>query len=135
MADGSKLGSDSTAAELPEYQRAIEAHQDHPVVKRWFQQITPCQLVVPGGGAALFLMIEFRDGPFGAMVWADGNGNWGTGGWRPLSRRGVLTIDIGYMQGAPAARTFAEVLEMVAVRRHEAAAAPPRSRPWWRFWG
>jgi hypothetical protein len=129
MAYGSKPGDDA-ADELREYQRAIESHQDHPVVKQWFHQITPCRLVVPGGGAASFLMIEFRDGRLGAMVWADGTGNWGTGGWRPLSR-GVPAIDIGYMQGAPAARTFAEVLEMVAARRAEA----PPPRPWWRFWG
>ena len=30
-------------------------------------------------------MIEFRDGDLAAMVWGDGQGNWGTGGWRPLS--------------------------------------------------
>jgi hypothetical protein len=34
-------------------------------------------------------MIEFRYGGLGAMVWSDGNGNWDTGGWRPLSRRGA----------------------------------------------
>lgn len=120
--------------ELSEYQKAIESHQDHPVVKQWFLQITPCKLVVPGGVAS-FLMIEFRDGHLGAMVWADGDGNWGTGGWRPLSRRGVLAIDTAYMPGAPAARTFSEVLETVAASRGMAAEKSPPTRSWWRFWG
>jgi hypothetical protein len=128
--DGEGRVADSAADELPEYKRAIEAHQDHPIVKRWFHQITPCRVVVPGGSAS-FLMIEFRDGRLGAMVWNDGEGNWGTGGWRPLSRGGLLVIDIAYTQGAPAARTFADVLEVVAARRAEVAEPP---RPWWRFW-
>jgi hypothetical protein len=135
MDAGDQHATDSTADELPEYKRAIETHQDHAVVQKWFYQITPCQLVVPGGGAASFLMIEFRDGRLGAMVWNDGNGNWGTGGWRPLSRGGLLAIDIAYMQGAAAARTFAEVLDMVAARRLEVQELPPQPRPWWRFWG
>ena len=133
MAGGGQYATDSSAGELPEYQRAIETHQNHAVIKRWFHQITPCQFVVPGGGTASFLMIEFRDGRLGAMVWNDGNGNWGTGGWRPLSRRSLLAIDIAYMQGATAARTFAEVLEMVAARRLEVQEPPPQARPWWRF--
>ena len=122
--------------ELSTYKSAMQTHQDHPVVKRWFLQITPRQLAVTGGVAS-FLMIEFRDGHIGAMVWADGGGNWGTGGWRPLSRRGVLAIDTAYMQGGggPAARTFPEVLEIVAASRRTAAATSPPTRPWWRFWG
>lgn len=134
MDDGRAHATDSTDSELLEYKRAIETHQSHPVVTKWFHQITPCQLVVSGGTAS-FLMIEFRDGRVGAMVWNDGNGNWGTGGWRPLSRRGLLTIDLGYMQGCHAARTFAEVLDMVESRRQEVQEPPAHSRPWWRFWG
>ncbi len=87
--DGEGRGADSVADELPEYKRAIEAHQEHPVVKRWFHQITPCQVAAPGGGAASFLMIEFRDGGLGAMVWSDGNGNRGMGGWRPVRHAGA----------------------------------------------
>jgi hypothetical protein len=133
MTDGEHESS-STADELPEYMRAIELHREHPVVKQWFHQIAPCQLVIPGQGAAAFLMIEFRDGNLGAMVWGDGEGNWGTGGWRPLSSKRIMNVDIAYLQDAPAARTFAEILDMVAARRQEIEDKPSPARPWWRFW-
>jgi hypothetical protein len=134
MGGSGQQATDSTADEMREYKRAIETHQDHAVIKRWFYQITPCKFVVPGSGTASFLMIEFRDGRLGAMVWNDGNGNWGTGGWRLLSRKGVLAINIAYMQGAAAASTFTDVLDMVAARRLEVQELPPQPRPWWRFW-
>ncbi len=125
---------DPAWGELSTYKRAIESHQDHDVVRRWFHQITPCQLEIPGQGSAAFLMIEFRDQDLGAMVWGDGEGNWGTGGWRPLTNDGVLAIDMDYLQGAPAARDFTEVLDMLAARRREFPSGHERRRPWWRFW-
>src|SRR4051812_32491456 len=126
--------TDSTSVELPEYMAAIETHQAHSVVSKWFYQITVCRLLFPGQGVASFLMIEFRDGNVGAMVWNDGQGNWGTGGWRELSADGRLTIDIDYMRNVPAARSFAEVLDMVAVRRAEIKVQPRETRRWWQFW-
>ncbi|MGZ3302887.1 MAG: hypothetical protein ACXWO3_18115 [Isosphaeraceae bacterium] len=88
MTDG-EHETNSTVDEAPAYIRAIELHREHPVVKHWFHQITPCELLIPGQGSAMFLMIEFRDGNLAAMVWGDGQGNWGTGGWRPLSAKRV----------------------------------------------
>ena len=90
MTDG-EHETNSTVDEAPAYIRAIELHREHPVVKHWFHQITPCELLIPGQGLATFLMIEFRDGNHAAMVWGDGQGNWGTGGWRPLSAKRVET--------------------------------------------
>ena len=134
MTDAGETGNAPDWGELSTYKMAIEAHQDHDVVKRWFHQITPCQLEIPGQGTAAFLMIEFRDQALGAMVWGDGQGNWGTGGWRRLTDQGVLPIDMAYLTGAPAARDFAEVLDMLANGRPEPRAGPPPRRPWWRFW-
>ncbi len=134
MTDAGESGNNSSWGELSTYERAIEAHKDHDVVRQWFHQITPCQLEIPGQGTAAFLMIEFRDQDLGAMVWGDGEGNWGTGGWRPLTRDGVLAIDMDYLQGAPAARDFTEVLDMLAARRREVQAGPSPRRRWWRFW-
>jgi len=126
--------TDSIVDEAPGYMRAIELHREHPVVKRWFHQITPCELLLPGQVSATFLMIEFRDGNLAAMVWGDGQGNWGTGGWRPLSAQGVMDVDMAYLQDAPAASSFTAVLDMVAARRREIASEPSSARPWWRFW-
>jgi hypothetical protein len=109
--------------ELREYMKAVEDHRDHPVMARWFHQITPCQLSGPGGTPVTFTMIEFRDGSLGAMAWNDGRGNWGTGGWRPLSPDGLMAIDIRYLQDAPAAPGFPELLQLVAARRAEVTAA------------
>jgi len=134
MTDSGEAGNEPAWGELSTYKQAIEAHQDHHVIRRWFHQITPCQLEIPGQGAADFLMIEFRDQDLGAMVWSDGQGNWGTGGWRPLTDDGVLPIDMDYLQGAPAARDFSEVLDMLAAGRREAQTMGSQPRPWWRFW-
>jgi len=67
------------------------------------------------------------------MVWGDGQGNWGTGGWRPLSAQRVMDVDIAYLQDAPAATSFTDVLDMVAARRREIATVPSPARRWWRF--
>jgi hypothetical protein len=133
MTDG-EHETNSTGDAAPAYLRAIELHREHPVVKHWFHQITPCELLIPGQGSATFLMIEFRDGNLAAMVWGDGQGNWGTGGWRPLSAKRVMDVDIAYLQDAPAARSFTDILDMVAARRQEIATAPSPARRWWRFW-
>jgi hypothetical protein len=122
-----------TVDEASAYIRAIELHREHPVVKHWFHQITPCELHIPGQASATFLMIEFRDGNLAAMVWGDGQNNWGTGGWRPLSEQNVMDLDINYLQDAPASGSFTGILETVAARRREIATEHV-ARPWWRFW-
>jgi hypothetical protein len=134
MTEAGESGNDPAWSELSTYRRAIEAHQDHPVVRQWFHQITPCQLEIPGQGSAAFLMIEFRDQDLGAMVWGDGEGNWGTGGWRPLTSDGMIAINMEYLQGAPAARNFSEVLNMLALQKLELPAHRPHQQPWWQFW-
>ena len=134
MTNAGDTGGEPAWSELSTYKQAIEEHQDHAVVKRWFHQLTPCQLVIPGQGTAAFLMIEFRDQDVGAMVWGDGAGDWGTGGWRPLTEDRVLAIDLDYLQGAPAAADFTEVLNLLAAHRREAPPATLPRRPWWRFW-
>ena len=133
MTDG-QHERDATTDEAAEYLHAIELHREHPVVKQWFHKVTPCELSIPGLGPATFLMIEFRDGQLAAMVWGDGQGNWGTGGWRPLSAQGVLDVDMSYLQDAPAASSFTEILEVVAARHRAIANAPAQARRWWRFW-
>lgn len=83
-------------------------------------------------------MIEFRDGKLAAMVWGDGQGNWGTGGWRPLSSEGLMEVDMSYLQNAPAAASFTEILDVITSKRREmapeAAPEPEPSRRWWQFW-
>jgi len=133
MTDG-EYETNSLVDEAPDYVRAIELHREHPVVKHWFHQITPCELLLPGQVSATFLMIEFRDGNLAAMVWGDGQGNWGTGGWRPLSPKCVMDVDMTYLQDAPAAGSFTAILDMVAARRREIASATEPARRWWRFW-
>ena len=103
-------------------------------MKRWFHQITPCELVIPGQGTASFLMIEFRDQDVGAMVWGDGA--------RKLGHRRLAALDggsrapdrHGLPARRPAARDFSEVLDMLAAGRRAAPPAPLPHRPWWRFW-
>lgn len=124
----------STVDEAPAYLRAIALDSEHPVVKHWFHQITPCELLIPGQGSATLLMIEFRDGNLAAMVWGDGQDHWGTGGWRPLSSERVMDLDMNYLQDAPAAHSFTEILDIVAARRQETATTQVKARPWWRFW-
>jgi hypothetical protein len=123
-----------TVDEASAYIRAIELHREHAVVKHWFRQITPCELLIPGQASATFLMIEFRDGNLAALVWGDGQNNWGTGGWRPVAADRVMHVDINYLQDAPAAHSFTAILDIVATRRREIAAAPMPKHPWWRFW-
>ena len=113
----------------------IELHREHPVVKRWFHKITPCELRIPGQGKATLLMIEFRDGKLAAMVWGDGQDHWGTGGWRPLSAAGLMNVDMDYLQDAPAACSFTEILDLVAARRQEIGTDRSQTRPWWQLWG
>ncbi len=133
MIDG-EYETNSIVDEAPGYVRAIELHREHPVVKHWFHQITPCELLLPGQVSATFLMIEFRDGNLAAMVWGDGQGNWGTGGWRALSSNSVMDVDIAYLQDSPAACSFTEILDMVAARRRDITPEPSPARRWWRFW-
>ncbi len=133
MANGEHEGN-STSDEAPAYLRTIQLHREHPVVKKWFFQIKPCELMIPGQGSASFRLIEFRDGRFGALVWSDGQGHWGTGGWRQLSDQGLMDVDISYLQDAPVAGSFPEVLELVAARHREVAHEPSQGHKWWRFW-
>jgi hypothetical protein len=114
--------------EFQRYTKAAEDHEGHPTIRRWSHQTTPCRLVIPGRGSAEFLMIERRDGGLGAMVWSDGNGNRGTGGWLPLSAL-LMVLDITYPQNAPVSPTFDGILDEVASRRQEAVgqAAPAPS--------
>jgi hypothetical protein len=67
------------------YMAALQPHHDHPFVRRHFHQVTWLSFMVPGNGQVDFFALEFRVGQEAALIWADGQGNWGAGRWLPLS--------------------------------------------------
>ena len=93
-------------SELPEdviqYLQIIEKNSDHPHIKSYFHQITLCYLQTEAEPIPFYL-IEFRDNLNSGMVWTDGNGNWGTGGWLALeSESSNALVAISYLQNSQA---------------------------------
>jgi hypothetical protein len=110
--EGVPVSLDQVPEEARDYLLAIQEHQDHPAVQQYFYQVTLCYLAAPDGRWVPFFVIEFRDGLNAALVWNDGQGNWGAGAWQRLtSAEATLQADLSYFQGRPAARSFPEVLE------------------------
>lgn len=121
--------------EVPEearmYMAALQPHHDHPFVRRHFHQVTWLSFVVPGRGQADFFALEFRVGPEAALIWTDGAGNWGAGGWLPLAHPDAdLTcppspLSLQYFQGAPADPTVGAAIDRLAATRPAAPDAGP----------
>jgi hypothetical protein len=109
-------GRQPELSELPkdvqEYLRIIEQNLDHPLIKKYFHQITLCYIHWAPYEPVPFFLIEFRDKLNSGMVWTDADGNWGTGGWVALSSPDeVPQIAISYLQGSPAYRTCFDAID------------------------
>jgi hypothetical protein len=121
------MPDDEMPEEAREYAAALMAYQDHPVVRDHFHQITLCHLPMPDGGVLPFFVLEFRDGAHGVLVWNDGHGNWGVGGWQRLAEPdATIQADMDYFQGRPAAASFALVLQQLLDSKPEGESASPR---------
>lgn len=109
----------------------VEAHRPHPAIARWLRAVREVEIPMPGVGVGCFPVVEFRDGRLGAVIWSDGPGTWGTGGWHPLPRSGALPPEAIRVRPVAYGLAFPAALDALVALRE--AVAPPR--PWWRFWG
>jgi hypothetical protein len=66
------------------YLEALQKHQKHPFVAGHFTQMTWFTWFVADRGKVEFYALEFRVGLNAALIWNDGEGNWGAGPWLPL---------------------------------------------------
>jgi hypothetical protein len=109
-------------SELPEdaqkFLRIIQENADHPHIKKYFHQITLCYIQGPKEPIPFFLM-EFRDKLNSGLVWTDGVGNWGTGGWLPLeSEDATPQLEVSYLQGSAAYPTCLDAIDaLIAMKR------------------
>ena len=80
---------------------------------------------VEGIGVLNVVMAEFRDGRTGALVWSDGPGTWGTGGWKSLSREGMFLEDVARMRPVAYRLGFGPILDLlVSLPRPQSANGP-----------
>ena len=103
------VSSDQMPEEARQYMAAIQAHQRHPFVQRHFFQVTWLSLLVPNHGPVEFFALEFHNGLNAALIWQDGQGNWGAGPWLRLAHAVVYWFAIPYV------RTLVFTLSFVAV--------------------
>ncbi len=105
------------------YMAALQPHQDHPFVRRRFRQVTWLSFVVPSHGQVDFFALEFRVGKEAALIWADGQGNWGVGPWLSLSHpEADITcppspLSLHYFQGAQANASLIAAIELLAASK------------------
>jgi hypothetical protein len=117
------------------YLAALQPHHDHPFVRRHFHQVTWLSFAAPGHGQVDFFALEFRVGQEAALIWADGQGNWGAGRWLPLSHPEAditcppSSLSLQYFQGARANPSLGGAIELLAASKQaeqNAAADQPR---------
>ena len=105
------------------YMEALEPYQNDPFVQRHFYQATWLSLAVPGQRQVDFFALEFRAGQQAALIWQDGQGNWGAGPWVHLSHPDAditcppSPLSLQYFQGARAHPSLAGALELLAGTR------------------
>jgi hypothetical protein len=109
---------DQMPDELKSYSRAIEEHQDHPVIRNFFREIKHLSIQGKGGHSADFFVIEIRIENKSVLAWQDSEDNWGCGDLiflpeddSDLAEEGV---SVEYFQNARAHKTFEGVLEFIA---------------------
>lgn len=70
-----------------------------------------------------FFALEFRVGQKAALIWADGQGNWGAGQWLPLSHPNAditcppSPLSLQYFQGAEANASLIAAVERLAASK------------------
>jgi hypothetical protein len=103
--------------EARRYMSAIQEQQAHPFVRQHFFQVTWLAWMVPNHGKVEFFALEFRVGKNAALIWEDGQGNWGAGKWLPLAHADAditcppTQLSLQYFQGAKAHATLAAAVE------------------------
>jgi hypothetical protein len=105
------------------YMAALQQYQNDPFVQQHFYQVTWLSLMVPGRGQVDFFALEFRAGRQAALIWQDGQGNWGAGRWLQLSHADAditcppSPLSLQYFQGAHAHPSLGGALELLAGTR------------------
>lgn len=105
--------------EARQYILAIQSHEAHPLVRQHFHQVTWLTLTVPGQGNVNFFALEFRIGRSAALVWEDGQGNWGAGRWVSLSHENAditcppSPLSLAYFQNAQANPSLEAALDLL----------------------
>ena len=139
--------------EVRQYMAALSQHQNQPFVQRHFFQVTWLSLAGPKHGQADFFALEFRAGQNAALIWQDGQGNWGAGQWLRLPHADAditcppSPLSLLYFQGAQINRSLGGALELLAASKpaertpspvemssSAGRESPAASKPWWRFW-
>lgn len=101
------------------YMAELQPHFELPFVQRHFRQITCLSFVSPDGKAVDFFALEFRVGQEAALIWTDGQGRWGAGGWLQLAGPDAeLTappsaLTTQYFETAPATPSLQAAIEML----------------------
>src|SRR5579872_6854748 len=114
------VSPDQMPEEARQYMAAIQAHQGHPFVQRHFFQVTWLSLLVPNHGPVQFFALEFRNGLSAALIWQDGQGNWGAGPWLRLAHADAditcppSLLSLAYFQGAQAHSSLGGALDSLA---------------------
>ena len=109
--------------EARQYMAALQQYQEHPFVRQHFFQVTWLSLMVPNHGQVDFFALEFRDGPNAALIWEDGQGNWGAGRWLQLSHTDAditcppSPLSLQYFQGAQTHSSLGGALELLATTK------------------
>jgi hypothetical protein len=113
------VSPDEVPPEVRVYMTALQPLGVNPFVQKHFSQITQLVFAGPDGQQAAMFALEFRVGPEAALVWTDGQGNWGTGGWLALAHAdaeivtppSALTMD--YFQNAKPVPSLGDAIEQL----------------------
>lgn len=105
------------------YLAALQPHKEHPFVQRCYRQVTWLKVVVPGLAQADFFAVEFRVAEEAALIWTDGAGNWGAGGWLKLAHPDAdvtcppSAFSLAYFEGAQAHPTLLAAIDHLAATK------------------
>lgn len=114
---------EQVAEEARQYMAALQPHLDDPFVRQHFYQVTALSFAVPGHAPVDFYALEFRVGTESALIWQDGQGNWGAGRWLPLSHPGAditrppSPLSLPYFQEAQASPSLGAALDLLAASK------------------
>jgi hypothetical protein len=114
------ISPERVPAEVREYMAAIQEIQDQPFVRQHFHQVTQLSIIVPQKQRADLIALEFRAGVHAALIWKDGQGNWGAGAWLKLAHAEAditcppTPLSLKYFQGAHAQPSLVRALEALA---------------------
>lgn len=113
------ISPDGVPEEARQYMAAVLGEQEHPLVRDHFHQVTWLSLPLPDHQPIAFFALEFRSGMCAALIWQDGQGNWGAGAWLPLPHADAdITcrsgLSLNYFQGVQAHESMSGALEQLA---------------------